>query len=150
MTRTKKFTALLTLFTVPFLFGGITAQSGAQATPLTNSAFVSAYASCSNGKPFKPAKRCNYDGGTKFRGTYVFKSKIGPLDVKTCFRIYGAKPLGGRHSCGNLYSVTKRALPFRATGVRQAFTVKFTLYGKLANGDAKMIKLGNSSLKVRP
>lgn len=147
--RTKKFTTTFACLVTALLFGGTVAQAGAENALRTNNAFVYAYASCSNSKPFKPAKRCNYDGATKFRGTYVFKSKVGPLDVKTCFRIKGPKPLGGRHSCGNLYSVTSRALPFRSTGVRSTYRVTFTLFAKLAGSDAKMAKIASSALKVR-
>ena len=120
------------------------------ASAKVNNPFLTAYASCGNSKPFKPGKRCNYDGSTKFRGTYFFKSKVGPIDVKTCFRIYGPKPLGGRNDCGNLYSVTQRALPFRATGVRQAFKVKFTLFTKGAGSTAPFNKTDTSFLRVRP
>lgn len=147
--HTKKVATLLTLVSAVFLFGGTVAQSGAKPAKVDNP-LVTAYASCDNKKPFKPAKRCRYDGGTKFRGTFFFKSKIGPLDIKTCFKIYGPKPLGGRHDCGNIYSVRQRALPFKTYGSRQRYTVKFTLWIKGAGSDAKMGKAAAVKVKVRP
>ena len=149
MKRTKKFTALLALATSVFMFGGTISQSSADSALRVNNDLLTAYASCGNKKPFKAAKRCNYDGSTKFRGTFVFKSKVGPLDIKTCFRIYGAEPLGGRHDCAEIPSVTARALPFKTTGVRQSYTVKFTLYVRGAGTTDKYGKAATSSLKVR-
>lgn len=107
----------------------------------------SIFASCANGKPFKAAKHCNYDG-SYFRGTFVFKSHSGKHPVKTCFQIYGRKPLGGGHACVKLKSLAYKAYPFKITGIRQAFSVKVTWY---VNDDGKGFhQVGSSFLKVDP
>jgi hypothetical protein len=108
----------------------------------------STYASCSNGKPFKAAKHCGYDGGAYFRGTFVFKSRSGKHPVKSCFRVYGKKPLGGGHACVKLKPLAYKAYPFKITGIRQAFSVKVTWF---VNDDGKGFhQVGSSFLEVDP
>ena len=108
----------------------------------------SIFASCSNGKPFKVAKHCSYDGNTYFRGTFVFKSHSGKHPVKSCFRVYGSKPLGGGHACVKLKPLAYKAYPFKITGIRQAFSVKVTWF---VNDDGKGFhQVGSSFLKVNP
>lgn len=123
--------------------------AGVDRAPRVNNAFLKAYGSCANSKPFKASHRCNYDGRTKFRGTAVFQSKGSPMVVKTCFRIKGPAPLGGRHACGVNGPTKKLALPFRSTGVRIAYTVKFTWFVKGA-GAGPFGKAGSWRMKVRP
>lgn len=108
-----------------------------------------AYASCANGKPFKPAKQCHYDGSTYFRATFVMKSNVGKRAFRTCFQAYGPAPLGGGHGCAKLPALTYKAYPFKITGVRQHFSVKVTWYAKTPGTD-KYEKVASSSLKVTP
>ena len=89
-----------------------------------------AYGSCADGKPFKASHHCRYDGGQRFRATFVFKSNVGKRPLKACFRVYGPKPLGGGHACGKLGSLAYKAYPFKIAGVRQRFSVKVTWFVK--------------------
>jgi hypothetical protein len=107
-----------------------------------------AFASCANGRPFEEAKHCRYDARTYFRGTFVFKSKIGKRPVKACFQIYGPKPLGGGHACAKLKPLAFKAYPFKITGVRQRFSVKVTWFVKEPGENFEQVAA--SSLKVKP
>ena len=124
------------------------APASADLAPRVNNAFFKAYGSCGNSKPFKASHRCNFDSGTTFRGTAVFQSKGDPVLVKSCFRIKGPAPLGGRHACSKNGPVKKIALPFKSTGVRAAYTVKFTWFAKLPSA-GKMAKVGSWNMRVR-
>ena len=107
-----------------------------------------AFATCANGKPFKAERSCRYDGGSFFRGTFVFKSNTGKHPVKACFRIYGRKPLGGGHACAKLKPLAFKAYPFKITGVRQPFSVKVQWF---VNDDGKGFHpVASSFLKVKP
>jgi hypothetical protein len=108
----------------------------------------SVYASCANGAPFKAAHHCHYDGGTYFRATTVFHSHTGKHPVKACFRLYGRKPLGGGHTCFKLGPTAYKAYPFKISGIRQAFSVKFTWFVN-DHGDG-FRQVGSAFLKVRP
>jgi hypothetical protein len=108
-----------------------------------------AYASCANGKPFKAARHCSYDANRYFRATFVFQSHVGKRPVKACFRIYGAKPLGGGHDCAKLDPLAYKAYPFKITGVRQRFSVKVTWFVKKKPG-AGFSRVAASFLKVVP
>ena len=105
----------------------------------------SIFGSCDNGKPFKAARHCSYDKARLFRGTFVFESHVGKVPVKTCFRIYGAKPLGGGHACVKLGPLAYKAYPFKITGIRQKFSVKVTWFVK-SKGAFKQV--GASFMKV--
>ena len=112
--------------------------------------FFTIYASCGDSKPFKPAKSCRYDSSTKFRGTFVLRSKVGPVKVKACFRIKGRAPLGGGHACGKAGPLTVKNYPFKITGVRQSFRVKVTWFVKKPGAGTPFAKAGSSTLKVSP
>jgi len=132
------------------LLAGPISQGTADQQTRANNSFFRTFASCDNSKPFKPAKRCRYDSGRKFRGTFVFGSKIGKLKIKACFRIYGRAPLGGGHACAKSGPVAIKAYPFRITGVRQPFKVRFTWFVKKPGTDNPFKRAAVSSLKVRP
>jgi hypothetical protein len=89
-----------------------------------------AYASCADAKPFPAARRCGYDRREAFRGTFVFRSKVGKRNVKACFQIYGRAPVGGGHACYKLGRIAYKAYPFKVTGVRQPFSVKVKWFVK--------------------
>jgi hypothetical protein len=108
----------------------------------------SIYGSCGNAKPYKPAHHCRYDKAKLFRGTFVFES-LGKQPVKSCFRIYGAPPVGGGHACVKLGSLDYKAYPFKVSGVRQKFAAKVTWFVK-EGGGADWTKAGSSYMKVRP
>jgi hypothetical protein len=105
------------------------------------------FGSCDDGKPFKPSRHCHYDKARLFRGTFVFESHTGKHPVKTCFRIYGAKPLGGGHACVKLAPLAYKAYPFKITGIRQKFSVKVTWFVKAKKGGA-FKQVGASFMKV--
>jgi hypothetical protein len=108
-----------------------------------------AFASCANGKPFKPAKHCSYDGNQYLRATFVLQSNVGKRAIKSCFQITGPAPLGGGHACAKLKPTAYKAYPFKITGVREHFSVKVTWYAKTpGKGDFKQVAA--SSLKVTP
>jgi hypothetical protein len=129
------------------LLAALALLAGAPATQAAKPKFK-AYASCSNGKPFKAGKHCRYDGSTYFRGTFVFQSNVGKRPVKTCFRVYGAKPLGGGHACVKLKPLAYKAYPFKITGVRQAFSVKVTWFVKEPGEGFEQVAA--SFMKVKP
>jgi hypothetical protein len=106
-----------------------------------------AYASCDNGKPFKPAKHCRYDKAKLFRGTFVFESKVGKVPVKTCFVLSGPKPVGGGHACVKLKPLAYKAYPLKISGVRQHFSAKVTWFVKEAG---RYVQVAASSLQVTP
>ena len=89
-----------------------------------------AHASCANAKPFKAARTCGYDRREAFRGTFVFRSKVGKRNVKACFKILGRPPVGGGHACYKLGRIAYKAYPFKVTGVRQRFSVKVKWFVK--------------------
>ena len=105
----------------------------------------SIFGSCEDGKPFKASRHCRYDKPRSFRATFVFESHVGKVPVKTCFRIYGAKPLGGGHACVKLGPLAYKAYPFKITGIRQKFSVKVTWFVK-SKGAFKQV--GASFMKV--
>jgi hypothetical protein len=107
----------------------------------------SIFGSCDNGKPFKASRHCRYDKSQLFRGTFVFESHAGKVPLKSCFRIYGAKPLGGGHACVKLGPLAYKAYPFKITGIRQKFAVKVTWFVK-SKGAFKQV--GASYMKVTP
>jgi hypothetical protein len=109
----------------------------------------SIYGSCDNGKPFKASDHCHYDKSQLFRGTFVFESHVGKKPVKTCFRVYGAKPLGGGHACVKLKPLAYKAYPFKITGIRQKFAVKVSWFVKAKKG-AGFEEVGSSYMKVTP
>jgi hypothetical protein len=106
----------------------------------------SIFGSCDDGKPFKASRHCHYEKPRSFRATFVFESHVGKVPVKTCFRIYGAKPLGGGHACVKLGPLAYKAYPFKITGIRQKFSVKVTWFVK-SKGAFKQV--GASFMKVR-
>jgi hypothetical protein len=106
----------------------------------------SIFGSCDDGRPFKASRHCSYDKPRLFRGTFVFESHVGKVPVKTCFRIYGAKPLGGGHACVKLGAIAYKAYPFKITGIRQKFAVKVTWFVKSKGGGFK--QAGASYMKV--
>jgi hypothetical protein len=107
------------------------------------------YGSCDNAKPYKPATSCRYDKGRLFRGTFLFESLAGKEPLKSCFRIYGAPPVGGGHACVKLGSLAYKAYPFKVSGVRQKFAVKVTWFVK-EKGKQGWTRVGASHMKVRP
>lgn len=143
MKRTISVAALILLLTP------ITQGSADQRPRVNNASFVT-LASCDNSPPYKPAKRCRYDGGQKFRGTFLFGSTVGKMKIKACFRVYGRAPLGGGHACAKAGPLALKVYPFRIVGVRQPFRVKFTWFVKKPGSDNPFKKAGSSSLKVRP
>lgn len=108
-----------------------------------------AYGSCADGKPFKASRHCRYDGGRHFRATFVFESNVGKRALKACFRVYGAKPLGGGHACGKLGPLAYKAYPFKIDGVRQRFSVKVTWFVK-EPGEDDFSPVASSFMKVKP
>jgi hypothetical protein len=107
----------------------------------------SIFGSCDNGKPFKASHHCHYDKARLFRGTFVFKSHVGKVPLKSCFRIYGAKPLGGGHACVKLGPLAYKAYPFKITGIRQKFAVKVSWFAK-SKGGGGFKPVGSSYMKV--
>jgi hypothetical protein len=107
----------------------------------------SIFGSCDDGKPFKASRHCQYDKPRSFRATFVFEGHVGKVPVKTCFRIYGAKPLGGGHACVKLGPIAYKAYPFKITGIRQKFSVKVTWFVKSKKGGA-FKQVGASFMKV--
>jgi hypothetical protein len=107
------------------------------------------FGSCDNAKPYKAARHCRYDKGNVFRATFVFESHVGKRPLKSCFRLYGAKPVGGGHACVKLKSLAYKAYPFKVSGVRQKFAVKVTWFVK-EKGDDDFTQVGASFMKVRP
>jgi hypothetical protein len=107
----------------------------------------SVYGSCANGKPFKASRHCRYDKARLFRGTFVFESHVGKRPVKSCFRIYGPKPLGGGHACQKLAPLAYKAYPFKVSGIRSKFSVKVTWFVKK---HGRYRQVGASFMKVRP
>lgn len=105
------------------------------------------FASCADSKPFKAGNRCGYDGGSRFRATFVFKSNVGKRAIKACFRVFGDKPLGGGHACEKLPATAYKAYPFKITGIRQPFSVRVTWYAKKP-GSGKFEKAGSSFMRV--
>jgi hypothetical protein len=105
----------------------------------------SIFGSCDNGKPFQAARHCHYDKARLFRGTFVFESHVGKVPLKSCFVIYGAKPLGGGHACVKLGPLAYKAYPFKITGIRQKFAVKVSWFVK-SKGHFKQV--GASYMKV--
>lgn len=118
--------------------------TGAAAKPAKQK--YSIFGSCDNGKPFKASHHCRYDKARSFRGTFVFKSHVGKVPLKACFRIYGAKPLGGGHACQKLGPLAYKAYPFKITGIRQSFAVKVSWFVKSKGGGFKPV--GASYMKV--
>jgi hypothetical protein len=106
----------------------------------------SIFGSCDDGKPFKAARHCQYDKARSFRATFVFESHVGKRPLKSCFRIYGAKPLGGGHACVKLGPLAYKAYPFKITGIRQRFAVKVTWFVKSKGAGFKQV--GASYMKV--
>jgi hypothetical protein len=106
----------------------------------------SIFGSCDNGKPFEAARHCAYDKPRSFRGTFVFESHVGKVPLKSCFVIYGAKPLGGGHACVKLGPLAYKAYPFKITGIRQPFAVKVTWFVKSKAGGFKQV--GASFMRV--
>jgi hypothetical protein len=106
----------------------------------------SIFGSCDDGKPFKASRHCHYDKARLFRGTFVFKSHVGKVPLKSCFRIYGTKPLGGGHACVKLGPLAYKAYPFKITGIRQKFAVKVTWFVKSKGGGFEQV--GASYMKV--
>jgi hypothetical protein len=107
------------------------------------------YGSCANDKPYKASSHCHYDKGLLFRGTFVFESHHGKHPVKSCFRLYGAKPVGGGHACSKLPPTAYKAYPFKVSGVRQKFSVKVTWFVKEKKG-GPFKQVGSSFMKVTP
>ena len=107
------------------------------------------FGSCDNGKPYKASSHCRYDKSQLFRGTFVFESHTGKHPVKTCFHIYGAKPVGGGHACVKLAPTAYKAYPFKVSGVRQKFAVKVTWFVKAKRGGA-FKQVGSSFMRVQP
>jgi hypothetical protein len=138
-----RLSSTLALAAISLLALPVTSGLAAQGKPR-----YSIYASCANGKPFKAARHCHYDGNTYFRATTVFQSHTGKHPVKACFVVSGRPPLGGGHTCFKLPPTTYKAYPFKITGIRQAFSVTFTWYvNDHGNG---FHQVGSASLKVRP
>ena len=106
----------------------------------------SIFGSCDNGKPFKAARHCSYDKARLFRGTFVFESHVGKVPLKSCFVIYGAKPLGGGHACVKLGPLAYKAYPFKITGIREKFAVKVSWFVKSKGGGFKQV--GASFMRV--
>jgi hypothetical protein len=123
------------------------AAPAAQAKPAKEKYTI--FGSCDNGKPYTASGHCHYDKSQLFRGTFVFESHAGKKPVKTCFRIYGAKPLGGGHACVKLKPLAYKAYPFKITGIRQSFAVKVTWFVKAKKG-AGFEQVGSSFMKVTP
>jgi hypothetical protein len=109
----------------------------------------SIFGSCDNAKPYKAARNCRYDKGDVFRATFVFENHSGKRPLKSCFRLYGAKPVGGGHACVKLKSLAYKAYPFKVSGVRQKFAVKVTWFVK-EKGDDDFTQVGSSFMKVSP
>jgi hypothetical protein len=109
----------------------------------------SIYGSCDNGKPYKAASHCRYDKSRLFRGTFVFESHVGKRPLKSCFRIYGAPPVGGGHACVKLGPLAYKAYPFKVSGVRQKFAAKVSWFVK-KKGDDSWAQVGSSYMKVNP
>jgi len=107
-----------------------------------------AFGSCANSKPFKASHSCHYDRGRFFRATFVFKSNVGKRAVKACFRLYGAKPLGGGHACAKLGPLARKVYPFKISGVRQAFSVKVRWYAKQPGQGFEQV--ASSFMRVKP
>lgn len=107
------------------------------------------FGSCDNAKPYKASSHCHYDKTTLFRGTFVFESHTGKHPVKSCFHLYGAKPVGGGHACAKLAPTAYKAYPFKVSGVRQKFSVKVTWFVKAKKG-AGFEQVGSSFMKVSP
>jgi hypothetical protein len=107
------------------------------------------FGSCDNAKPYKAARHCRYDKANVFRATFVFESHGGKRPLKSCFRLYGAKPVGGGHACVKLKSLAYKAYPFKVSGVRQKFAVKVTWFVK-EKGDDDFTQVGSSFMKVNP
>lgn len=128
------------------------APTSVAAAPATHAAAkpakqkYSIFGSCDDGKPFEAARHCQYDKPRSFRATFVFQSHVGNQPVKTCFRIYGAKPLGGGHACVKLGPLAYKAYPFKITGIREKFSVKVTWFVKSKGGGFKQV--GASFMKV--
>ena len=110
----------------------------------------STHASCSKTAPYKPAHHCRYDKRNFFRGTFVFHSSIGKVRVKACFRILGSGRLSGTGACARVGPLTFKAYPFKITGVRQKFTVRFTWMTKKAGSKKPFKTVAHNYLKVRP
>jgi hypothetical protein len=114
--------------------------AGAHAKPQ-----YSIYGSCDNAKPYKASRLCRYDKSLLFRGTFVFKSRVGKRPVKSCFRIYGKPPLTGG-KCAKLAPTAYKAYPFKVSGIRQKFSVKVTWFVK---EKGTWERVGASFMKVR-
>ena len=119
----------------------------AQAQPGPKGAYK-AYASCDDAAPFHAARRCGYDKPRLFRATFVFRSNVGKLALKACFRVYGAAPLGGGHACAKLKPTARKAYPFKISGVRQPFSVKVTWFTKVPGSGGSFRLAASSFLKV--
>lgn len=107
------------------------------------------FGSCANGKPFKASRHCRYDKARLFRATFVFESHVGKRPLKSCFRLYGPKPLGGGHACQKLGPLAYKAYPFKVSGIRSKFAVKVTWFVK-PKGGGGFEQVGASFMKVRP
>ena len=141
----------LRLVLLVLAIAALLAPASLAAAPATHAAArpakqkYSIFGSCEDGKPFKASRHCRYDKPRSFRATFVFESHVGKVPVKTCFRIYGAKPLGGGHACVKLGPLAYKAYPFKITGIRQKFSVKVTWFVK-SKGAFKQV--GASFMKV--
>ena len=107
-----------------------------------------AYASCANSKPFPVAHRCGYDRRQAFRGTFVFRSRVGKRVVKACFMVFGRPPVGGGHACYKLGEIAYKAYPFKVTGIRQRFSVKVTWLVKEPGTEQPFAAVAASFLRV--
>src|ERR1700748_1629425 len=112
------------------------APAGQQAAAKPAKQKYSIFGSCDDGKPFKASRHCAYDKPRSFRATFVFESHVGKVPLKSCFRIYGANPLGGGHACVKLGPLAYKAYPFKITGIREKFAVKVTWFVKSKKGGA--------------
>ena len=125
---------------------GAAPSNHAKPAPAKAKQKYSVYGSCDNGKPFKASRHCRYDKPRLFRATFVFKSHVGKRPLKSCFRIYGPKPLGGGHACQKLGPIGYKAYPFKVSGIRASFAVKVTWFVKSKGGGFKQV--GASFMRV--